>query len=323
VRIVLAGAVHSSRVTLESLVRHRADVVLVLGYEPKDRALVSGYADLSACARANGVPYLGFQSVNHPSIVERVREARPDVLFVVGLSQLVSGELLAIPTRGSVGFHPTQLPKGRGRAPIAWIVLDGAPAAATLFELQEDSDSGAIFKQAPISISIDDDASIVEAKVLAALERALDAWLPSMLSGGWSSQAQDEAHATWYGRRTPEDGLIDWSVAAEPILKLVRAATRPHPGAFTFRGPDRLIAWKAQGDESGAHRGVAGRVLAVNAAGHALVQTGTTPLWLTDYEIVGAAGSRLKVGEKLGYHVELEINKLWRELGRLKNGGNA
>ena len=73
-RIVLAGAVQSSRVTLESLVRHRADVVLVLGYEPKDRALVSGYADLSACARANSIPYLGFQSVNHPSVIERVRE---------------------------------------------------------------------------------------------------------------------------------------------------------------------------------------------------------------------------------------------------------
>jgi methionyl-tRNA formyltransferase len=320
-RVVLAGAVQSSRVTLETLVRHRANIVLVLGYEPKDHALVSGYADLSVCARENGIPYLGFQSVNHPSIMDRVREARPDVLFVVGVSQLVSRDLLAIPTRGSVGFHPTLLPKGRGRAPIAWIVLDDAPAAATLFELQEDSDSGAIFRQVPISISTEDDASVVEAKVLAGLEKALIDWLPSMLAGDWHGLPQDEGEATWYGRRTPEDGRIDWFASAELILKLVRAATRPHPGAFTFRGGERLVIWRAHRESGNTYKGVAGRVLNVTPTGHALVQTGTTPLWLTEYAIAGRPDFPLKVGEKLGYDTEIEINKLWEEIARLKKGG--
>ena len=320
-RIVLAGGVQSSRVTLERLVKHGADVRLVLGYEPKDASLVSGYVNLSGIARANQIAYAAFQSINTPAVIDRIRNTAPDVLFVVGLSQLISKDLLALPAIGSVGFHPTALPTGRGRAPLAWIVLDQAKAAATLFELQEDSDNGAIFIQEPVSVEEEDDATIVERKLLDALTRALDAWLPRLLAGEWRGTMQNEPEATWYGKRTPEDGLIQWSDAAANIARLIRATTRPHPGAFTFHGLNRVTVWACRAGDDSRFKGVTGRVLAVNSAGHVLVQSGTTPLWLTEYEVenASAANAGLKVNFKLGYHIELEINRILRQLSSSHN----
>ena len=45
----------------------------------------------------------------------------------------------------------------------------------------------------------------------------------------------DLAHGSYFGGRRPEDGRIDWSRPAVEIYNLVRAVTRPYPGAFAVR----------------------------------------------------------------------------------------
>jgi methionyl-tRNA formyltransferase len=76
----------------------------------------------------------------------------------------------------------------------------------------------------------------------AVLERQLDA----LTSGSAPRCAQDASQATTFGRRRPEDGRIDWSQRAQQIVDLVRAVTRPFPGAFTEVGGERLFVWKAR-----------------------------------------------------------------------------
>ena len=66
-------------------------------------------------------------------IAQSMPPRAPDLLFVTGLSQIVKPPLLNLPRIGCIGFHPTWLPKGRGRAPLGWLVLDGVPGAATFF----------------------------------------------------------------------------------------------------------------------------------------------------------------------------------------------
>ena len=96
-RIVLAGSVGSSRLTLQALLRHRANVVGVLELVPDDPSAISGFAQLNDVAAEAAVPCVGFQNINAPEIVAQVREWQPDLLFVVGLSQLVKAELLSVP----------------------------------------------------------------------------------------------------------------------------------------------------------------------------------------------------------------------------------
>ena len=320
-RIVLAGSVGSSRRTLQALLRHRANVVGVLELVPDDPSAISGFARLNDVAAEVSVPCVGFQNINAPEIVTQVRQWQPDLLFVVGLSQLVKAELLSVPKLACVGFHPTLLPRGRGRAPVAWLVLDAAPGAANFFVMDEGADSGPILVQEPFDVSPADDAASVTASLERAIVCALDRWLPKLLAGEWNPQPQDEALATYHGKRAPEDGWIDWSKSAREIHALIRAASRPHPGAYSYLKDRKLIVWRAELDTTTPFRGVIGRVLLNEAQRGSLIQTGNGLLWLSEIEWGDGDNSKppkLSVGTKLGYVVEDELSRLKARIAELE-----
>jgi methionyl-tRNA formyltransferase len=284
-------------------VRNGADVVGVLGLSASRAGPVSGYARLDDIAAQTGAEYRDFEKVNTPEVIDALQRWQPDVLFAVGISQLVATEVRATARVGCVGFHPTALPVGRGRAPIAWIVLDGVPAAASFFELVDEADAGGILVQEPFDVGPTPTASSVLADLDLAIDRALDRWLPSLLAGEWAPVAQDEARATTYGRRTAADGAITWSDAAVDIERLIRAAGRPHPGAFTRVGDRVVRVWAAHvvASPEGAD---AGRVTGGSVDAGLVVQTGHGALALDEIEIEPpcADGDEplVRIGDRLG-----------------------
>lgn len=303
----MAGSVNSSRKTLEKLIEYDMNVVSVLGLDPDSAANVSGYQDLKAMSEAAGLEFHYFSKLNDPEIVSLVREKQPDFFFVIGLSQIVREELLAIPRYGCIGYHPTRLPKGRGRAAIAWIVLGEAEPAATFFLMDEGVDSGAILSQVAVETTGEEYAQDIIDKIMDAISLALDQVLPDMKRGTLTVAVQDEAEATYLGKRAPEDGLIDWSQPADDIHRLIRAVSRPLPGAFTFLQDKKLIIWRAERVTDPVYKGVPGRILTAEGA-RIMVQTGAGCLVLTDYEGVNPAS--LRVGKKLGIDLSKLLEKL-------------
>ena len=312
-KVVLAGSVNSSLLTLKALVRHRMRVAGVLGLAAAQSANVSGYTRMDALAREAGIPYAAFDDLNAPAIVEQVRRWAPDVFFIVGLSQMVKKDLLSIPRLGCVGFHPTRLPEGRGRAPVAWMTLEGRSGASTFFKMNERADAGPILVQEPFPVTDADYSADVERKLEAALTIALDRWLPILKNGEWQAVPQDESKATYYGKRSPEDGAILWDRPAAEIQALVRAASHPYPGAFTFLEGHKLIVWRAEVEKDLPFRGVTGRIVHQDKSKGALVQTGGGLLWLTEVELENAAGGeppKLRIGSRLGCAPEAELYAL-------------
>lgn len=320
-RIVLAGSVTSSRLTLEALVDHQADVVGVLGLAPAAAAGMSGYVRLADLAERTGVPCVEFSTINDPEIVEQVRAWAPDLLFVVGLSQMVMTPLLDLPRLATIGYHPTPLPAGRGRAPLAWLTLDGTDGAATFFEMTSQADAGALLAQEGFEVSPGDYVGDVQQAQFAAIRRALEAWLPRLLAGDWEPRLQDERRATWNGRRSPADGLIDWKRPASEIESLVRAVSRPFPGAYTYAQGKKLMVWRAELEKERPIRGVTGRILENDADRGTLVQTGAGLLWLV--EIGWSDGDeetenpRLPVGGRLGLAVEDSLARMAAQVEEL------
>lgn len=314
-RTVVAGATVSTHQTLDALIRHGADVVGVLQLRGESSHTVTAFSPLDELAEPHGIPCATFRNINDAEIVEQVREWQPDLMFVVGLSQLVRDEMMSIPKRGCVGFHPTFLPAGRGRAPLAWLTLDGKPGAATFFLIDEGVDSGPIFVQETFEVTPADYAADVERKLVSATERALDRWLPELLSGVWNPRPQDEVLATYNGRRSLDDGLVDWHQSSDDIHSLIRAAAAPHPGAYTWYQGRKLIVWRAELEKHLPWRGAVGRVLHVESERGALVQTGQGLIWLTRVQFAEDAESCpaetvLKVGIKLGFVVQDEVARL-------------
>ncbi|MCO6047420.1 hypothetical protein NG895_26250 [Aeoliella sp. ICT_H6.2] len=319
-RIVFAGSVNTSRTALESIVAAGGNLVGVLELAPSASRNVSGFAELSDIAARAEVPIVRFEKINSPEVMTAVERWQPDLLFVVGLSQLVADELLNLPRLGCVGFHPTLLPEGRGRAPIAWLALGQARGAATFFLMDAGADSGPILAQHPFDVSPDDYAFDIEEKVNQSIREALGQWLPRLNAGEWAPAPQDHSQASYLGKRTPADGHIDWCLAATDIAQLVRAASRPLPGAYTYLGNAKLIVWQATIVENANIQGIPGRVLNFDSDKRPLLQTGNGVLRLDEIDIVcdSLDTPKLRVGSQLGYSAEDEVHRLRKKVAKLE-----
>lgn len=304
-RVAVVGGVTSTLLLVDKLAEHGFTDVAVWGYQPTDTKNVSGWVDLSSAAEKYGFNFHSFQKISESE--SEIQAFSPDVLFVVGLSQLVSSQLLDTPRLGAIGFHPTALPKGRGRAPIAWLVLNESRGAASFFLMREGADDGPIVTQRFFNVDVNNTAKSVEEKILTAEGQALDAFLPDLKNGVLNSIEQDHSLATWTGRRSPEDGWIDWSASVNTICKLVRASSEPHPGAFTFSDNVTVRIWAAA-LATEPMVGVVGRVLAVADDNEFVVQCGDGVLKVTRWE--ADQDWKPRVGQRLGYYVEAEVHRL-------------
>jgi len=298
-RIVLIGSVNSSRATLEKLIEHQMNIVGVFGLALESTKNVSGYVDLKTIAKQNDLNFSYFNRINDEDVIDQIEQLKPDLLFVIGLSQIVKETLLDIPRIGCIGFHPTKLPEGRGRAAIAWIILDKISAGPTFFIMTEKVDAGPIIAQETFKVSPDDYAQDVIDKVIIAIDKALDEMLPLLKDGSTRLIVQDESCATFLGKRAPEDGIIDWTTNTENIYRLIRATSRPLPGAFTYYMGQKITIFRALPEKQLSFSGVPGRVLRIEDNPYKLlVKTGDGALWIT--ECKGVEIHSLKVGIKLG-----------------------
>jgi methionyl-tRNA formyltransferase len=240
-----------------------------------------------------GAPLVETADVNAPETIEAVRALRPDAIFVVGWSQLVRGELIALAPRGVYGMHPTLLPRHRGRAPIPWTILSGlARTGVTLFEIVDPTaDSGPIVGQVAVPVAADETATTLFDKLARAHVALVRDFVPRLVSDTVTKRPQDPGRASAWPKRTPADGIIDWETRAPYLYDWVRAQTRPYPGAFTFLGDEKVIVWRARPVD---WRGKAPAGTVVDAG--PLVACGEGALLLEEVETSAA----LEVGARLG-----------------------
>ena len=121
----------------------------------------SGQCSFDEVAERFGAVLHETRDVNSEETITAVRALEPDLIFVVGWSQLVRDPFIALASEGVFGMHPTLLPRHRGRAPVPWAILTGlARTGVTLFEIVDASaDSGSIVGQVALDIAPDETAT--------------------------------------------------------------------------------------------------------------------------------------------------------------------
>ena len=169
--------------------------------------------------------------------VEQIRALRPDLIVVVGFSQIIPPDLLAVPPLGVIGFHSAVLPGRRGASPIIWAIVDGlTETGVTMFYMDEGIDTGDVIDTRSFPIEPTDEAADVLANADDATIELLRSHLSGVLDGTAPRVPQEEGRSTYTRRRGPADGEIDWSQPAQDIVNQVRALAPPYPTAHTFGG---------------------------------------------------------------------------------------
>ncbi len=264
-KTILIGSVVSSKVMLEEMINAKFPINMVFSLDEKYSKNVSGYRPIHEVAAANNIPLIKFRNINDEENIEIIKKVQPDYIFVIGLSQLIDNKILKIANKGTIGLHPTPLPKYRGRAAMVWQVLLGErESKVSLFMIDEGMDSGDIIGQEDYFIEETDYAEDLEKKSLEALRKLSKRVLPDLMNDSIVPIPQNDNDATYLLIRRPEDGQIDWNQSVSIIHRLIRAVSRPYPGAFgMYDGIHKLIIWRADVVENKNIIGIPGQICAI------------------------------------------------------------
>lgn len=297
-RIVFVGCVKEGWECCSALLHDGVEISAVITFVDEIRERLSGGVPFDSLASRFGVPLYKVQSINASETVDLLRRLAPDLLIVIGWTEILRREALSIPTVGCIGMHASLLPRYRGGAPVNWAIINGETATGnTMFFLDAGVDTGDILAQRPIEIAPYDTCGSVYDKVAQTGIEMLREALPRVIRGQASPLPQEALVGlpSRMSKRRPEDGLIRWNKEAWELYNWIRALTHPYPGAFAYFGKRKIFIWEAihleiQGFNlpvavPGAIIGVA-RGVREGARG-VLVATRTTPLLLTRVQFDG------------------------------------
>ena len=162
-----------------------------------------------------------------------------DCLLVIGWSYLIAKNVRQCVRRtidgipATIGMHPSPLPVGRGRAPIPWTILKQLKKTAlTVFLLDDKADSGPIVVRYPFTVPPNSTSSDLF-RIFQALHYSAGEGLAQCIANWkFATHKQDEALATRWLKRLPEDSCILPGMTIAEAMLLVRAARSPYPQAY-------------------------------------------------------------------------------------------
>lgn len=195
------------------------------------------------------IPVYEIEDINEQESL--LEELRPDYMVMCGWRQIIDKEILSTPKKGTIGFHPTPLPKGRGPAPIINMIEEGwQESANTLFQVTSELDAGDIIGQESFNIDQDDYAEDVYQKATDAGKKLVQEQFPLLARGEANRTPQDEEEATYFDKPTLDGNKIDLEDESAPeIYRKIRARSQPYEGAYLEIGDKKLVIWEAELDD--------------------------------------------------------------------------
>lgn len=171
-----------------------------------------------------------------------IKEFSVDVIASINYLFLIEEDIIKHSNLLTFNIHGSLLPKYRGRTPHVWAIINGeTKAGITAHIIDSGCDTGEIIAQIEVPIDKNDTGAIMLQKYATAYYPLVKKVLSDASTNSLELTKQNEKDATYFDKRTPKDGAINWNWAKENIRNWVRAQAYPYPGAFTFYNGHKII----------------------------------------------------------------------------------
>ena len=262
-RVLFIGSVEFSHKVLEKLIGIDSEIVGVC--TKKSSSFNGDFFDLKPLCDFHSIPCYYANDINSKENIKWIKDKRPDIIFCFGWSALIKKDLLSIPSMGVLGYHPTKLPKNRGRHPLIWPVILGMTASAsTFFFLDEGADDGDILSQIDFEILYKDDARSLYDKVVNIALNQVDVFYPKLINGNYLRIPQNHSFSNTWRKRHIIDGSIDFRMSSRAIYNLVRGLSKPYVGAHVEYKGRNVTIWKVIEIENSQNNIEPGKILEVS-----------------------------------------------------------
>lgn len=251
-RILLLGHNKWACLVLERLIEHDYEVVGVVtetdafdslerqNYERFRR--FGAYESLKDRALSMGLKVFQPDNINEDKTIRKLQDLAPDIVVMISYHSLLRKNFLR--TFKVINAHGAPLPKYRGRAPINWAIINGeSSTAVTVHHVIEKFDAGNIIAQQEIPIYDKDRAIDVLLRSLPVYPKVVMEALQKLEDDPKYGISQNEEESTYFPRRTPKDGRINWEISStRDIYNKIRALAYPYPGARAkYRGREIIL----------------------------------------------------------------------------------
>lgn len=227
---------------LRTLIEKGKSIVAIVGHPNK--------SNLEAVAAQYEIPFLAPKKIAGEDFTETLKSYDPQLIILGGYNKIIKRNILDVPPLGVINLHGGKLPEYRGVAPINWQLINGETGGGfSILFVDEGIDTANVIRSTRFPIGPNDTANDLVARSFE--------WFPKNLfevveefeqNGVVESEKQDDAKASHYTRRYPEDGEIEWErMTAADVHNLVRALTPPnYPGAFTFIDGEKILVLETE-----------------------------------------------------------------------------
>ena len=249
-RITFMGTPDFAVPSLELLARdHEVTLVVTRPDAVRGRGRELVPSPVKARALELGLPVLEARRVT-PTVLDAVREARPDVMCVAAFGCILPDELLAMAPLGCVNVHGSTLPRWRGAAPIQRAILEGDErVGVSIMRVVHDLDAGAYCRQAEVEVGEKGCAELMT-ELAQVGARELVAALAQMEAGTVAWVEQDPALVTYAAKISKAEMLLDPADATVVNLRRVQASTDAAPARLEVAGRGLRVMTARGADEA-------------------------------------------------------------------------
>lgn len=226
------------------------DLIITINQSVLTKNHISGFSELQSVGNAYNITL--FESSSYALTDTVCQEFFAGNSFDIGISmgwqRLIPEYILNRFSFGIFGFHGScgYLPYGRGRSPLNWSVIQGDTRfILNLFQYDAKADSPNVFSNAIFEINAFDTIRTLQYKYVLCAHILIKKLLDSYHSGNIAINKNTKDFDTWYGKRSPEDGKINFKQKTRDIYNLIRGVTKPFPGAFAYINEQKITIWKA------------------------------------------------------------------------------
>ncbi|MFC3998915.1 methionyl-tRNA formyltransferase [Nocardiopsis sediminis] len=272
-RIVMFGYQTWGHRTLRALLDSEHEVVLVVTHPESDHAYERIWSDsVAGLAADNGVDVLLANRLDDdPGLLTRLKEADPDLIVANNWRTWIPPSIFGLPAKGTLNVHDSLLPAYAGFSPIIWALINGEEqVGVTAHMMDEELDAGPIVTQRAVAVGPRDTATDLFHATVDLIEPVVSESLALIASGRTDWTPQDRSKASFFHKRSVEDGRIDWTWPAEDIDRLIRAQSDPYPSAYTFHRGRRLRVTRASVSQA-RYGGTPGRIFIREGEGIVIV----------------------------------------------------
>ena len=192
----------------------------------------------------------------------------PELNVMAFVTQIIPSRVLEFPPLKTIQYHPSMLPKHRGRSAINHAIVEGdTMTGVSIFWVDEGLDTGPILLQVPVEIGPDDTInSLYRDKLFPLGVQAMSDAVKLVAAGQAPRHQQVEADMTYEGPWEGDIAQIDFTQPAQQVHNLIRGSDRA-PGAWSTINGDRVTLYGSTRAEAGTADASPGEVLSISEDG--------------------------------------------------------